>query len=576
MRPGHMVGVMLAVICQSHCTSPSTAAREQARTVSAAPGQPGSTGAGQEMAAERRGRAFALLRAKKYPEALECFDLVLASNPGDAGIHYGKANVLALMGRKAAAVDSLRQALAAGFTEVVRLIQDPGMLELRGEAAFQAILAAFEVVLAEEQAPRLENIQRILAEPRFHPFIPRLLPRYCSRDLTEKTRSLLENQDSRLVRVAIVSLLHQNADDETTRSRIQALLSSADVEVREVAAEYFLWHGGESDRGALAGAIAMEQDPFVLASERAALELIGTRARWASPPTAHQPLPKETSHREALRLLRARSTAEVLQQVAEFYRLAWPFDPKLMYGGMNADATLLAEQHDRFNLAAAMFGFSRKPSPGQGDSSAVLPTALSFMAPVRNYFHPGRQSFGATMGAGGPFAHAVHCGDDVAWQADEAPVVAVADGIVRLVSLTYSWGFLVVVEHRLPMQEGYACSLYAHLAPSLSVATGQVVRKGQRIGSVGRSYTWENGGYLAHLHFGLHRGPYLQSRPSGDASPQGPAPRPGSDPIRLPAEPEAFWITGYLRPARWAAGRHGWENPQAFIGKRLEAGGDSK
>ena len=106
-----------------------------------------------------------------------------------------------------------------------------------------------------------------------------------------------------------------------------------------------------------------------------------------------------------------------------------------------------------------------------------------------------------------------------------------------------SFGGLVILEHRDRDGEPF-CSLYAHLSPFLCVEEGAPVEKGEKIGSLGRSYTFENGGYRAHLHFGIHRGPY------GNGN----------------------WVTGYLRPERFQKGDHGWVDPQAFVRERFPSG----
>lgn len=36
------------------------------------------------------------------------------------------------------------------------------------------------------------------------------------------------------------------------------------------------------------------------------------------------------------------------------------------------------------------------------------------------------------------------------------------------------------------------------------------MKRGQRIGSIGKDRSEENGRYPVHLHFGIHRGPYFQ------------------------------------------------------------------
>ncbi len=77
------------------------------------------------------------------------------------------------------------------------------------------------------------------------------------------------------------------------------------------------------------------------------------------------------------------------------------------------------------------------------------------------------------------------------------PVYAAARGLV-VYSGTPSgdWGNVVIVAHRLPGQKAIIQTLYAHL-DKRDVSPGQLVSRGQRLGSIGTA----NGHYLAHLHF---------------------------------------------------------------------------
>lgn len=114
-----------------------------------------------------------------------------------------------------------------------------------------------------------------------------------------------------------------------------------------------------------------------------------------------------------------------------------------------------------------------------------------------------RSSFGGKSG---------HAGEDMAWFREGCSVYAVADGLVRLVQgAGGNWGFFVLIEHRLENGE-YVCSVYGHLSFDLLVKPGDIVKRGQRIGTVGLSCSVENGGYGAHLHFGLANGPFRKPR----------------------------------------------------------------
>jgi len=114
-----------------------------------------------------------------------------------------------------------------------------------------------------------------------------------------------------------------------------------------------------------------------------------------------------------------------------------------------------------------------------------------------------RHSFGGKSG---------HAGEDMAWFREGASVYAAGDGLVRMIQgAGGNWGFLVLIEHRLADGD-YLSSVYGHLGWDILVKEGEVVKKGQKIGTVGLSCSVENGGYGAHLHFGLADGPFRKPR----------------------------------------------------------------
>jgi len=104
-----------------------------------------------------------------------------------------------------------------------------------------------------------------------------------------------------------------------------------------------------------------------------------------------------------------------------------------------------------------------------------------------------------------------HVGDDCGWFREGTSVFAIGNGIVRLIHHSPDWGFLIVVEHKL-IDGTYICSLYGHLSREIYVKEGDIVKRGDKIGTIGLSYSIENGGYGAHLHFGISKGPFFKSR----------------------------------------------------------------
>jgi len=85
-----------------------------------------------------------------------------------------------------------------------------------------------------------------------------------------------------------------------------------------------------------------------------------------------------------------------------------------------------------------------------------------------------------------------------------APVYTIGDGVVTYAEDAKGrWGKNVIVRHafRDPKSGKVLCcqTLYSHLH-DISVELGQLVRRGERVGSIGTG----NGQFPAHLHFELH------------------------------------------------------------------------
>ena len=421
----------------------------------------------------------------------------------------------------------------------------PGLLEANN---YKLAVPVFE--LAEQKQPDVQRLKKMMAIPDFHKVMERYLPRYYSPELTAATLLLLDSPDQTARRAAIVGLVQQNAAAPEVRSRLAGLLGDAGADIREASAEYLLWHGTAGELPGLEKAIEVEKDAYAPAAMRAAAATIAARVLVkvsATPPAdkdaGDRPVPAD--YREALLLLRARPDFRSRELVREVFRTKEPFEPINIYAGREPEAAFAGPRILRMRLTGRLFGFCNEGGTMDAERPATLPVAGSLMPPVRDYFDPARRSFGLEMSddPDQTFSSSVHVGDDVAWFKDQRTVVAIGDGVVRRVSHSPSWGHIVIVEHRLPGKDSWCCSLYAHLSPAIGVSPGEAVRKGQRIGSTGRSRTWENGGYWSHLHFGIHQGAY----------------------------DGGHWICGYISRDDWKGGRRGWLDPQKFIKERLEA-----
>lgn len=162
-----------------------------------------------------------------------------------------------------------------------------------------------------------------------------------------------------------------------------------------------------------------------------------------------------------------------------------------------------------------------------------------FVFPCERYekgLENGRGNFGLHVTAkDSPFANSWHLAEDV-WLPAGTEVRAIADGVVKYSAFSPTWtdakggvhwnlGNVIVIEHVLdpPLAATVEangaklesiCSLHVHLAADRRVQAGERVTRGQVIGRIGKDKSEENGRYPAHLHFGLHRGPYVQIPPA--------------------------------------------------------------
>lgn len=136
----------------------------------------------------------------------------------------------------------------------------------------------------------------------------------------------------------------------------------------------------------------------------------------------------------------------------------------------------------------------------------TLPLAVRFDMPM------GSQHGALTYNAR-PFRISRHLGDDLNGIGGENsdlgdPVFAAGMGRVVYTGMPGAgWGKMIIVAHRLPANDEagpVVQTMYAHLDEIL-VKPGQVVQRGEKIGTVGTG----EGAYLAHLHFEVRQGPYI-------------------------------------------------------------------
>ncbi len=147
---------------------------------------------------------------------------------------------------------------------------------------------------------------------------------------------------------------------------------------------------------------------------------------------------------------------------------------------------------------------------------AALPgTALAYET-AHDFRYPldaGGWYLGQSFGAWNTGRNAYHLAEDLLPLDGRAelPVYAPANGYVRHSGYQSGYGYVLVIEHRLP-DNTYVCSVLGHLKAANLVPRGAEVVKGQLVGRISANYV-ENGGYpFSHLHFGIRSGPYSTTR----------------------------------------------------------------
>lgn len=440
---------------------------------------------------------------------------------------------------------------------------------------------------AEADAPDAARILLGLSQKDMLTATTTWLPRHLSPDLGTATRALLENKDPAVQAAAISGLISQWDDDAGVRSRVGKLLTSSNAAVRGRAAEYFCWMGVPEDYRTLTKCAALEKDRHALAAMTAAAAAIKHRHEvFQAGPAAALAVDTETTtaiYQSLAKALIDHPTRDTRRAVISKLRTVEKFEPITRYSARLEHS----ERGDALiRLHRLLAGYPPESSPpGTEDPlPAAPPVSRTLIPPVRDYLDAGRKSWGILIegGADVPFAGKRHVGDDAAWLRDQETVVAIGPGIVRRAETgVQSWGGIVIVEHA-DGKGGRFCSLYGHLGPLICVKPGQVVAQGEKLGAVGISLTHTNGGYMAHIHFGIHRSAWLLPDKVGeklvvsgnqgedlavtitavnDLTAEGK--RGDGSSIRIPRE--ADWSCGYVKPAEFESSTRRWVDPQEFI-----------
>lgn len=153
--------------------------------------------------------------------------------------------------------------------------------------------------------------------------------------------------------------------------------------------------------------------------------------------------------------------------------------------------------------------------PFDADFVRMSPIEIAALPVAVRFDHPMGSQNGALIYNAQPFRITRHLGDDLNGIGGENsdlgdPVFAAGAGKVVYSGVPGpGWGNVIIIAHRVPEAddpEGFAIyqTMYAHLEKRLA-QVDQIVQRGDQIGTVGTA----NGRYLAHLHFEVRAGPYV-------------------------------------------------------------------
>ncbi len=446
-------------------------------------------------------------------------------------------------------------------------------------------VAAFALHHVESERPDLARTRGAIADPvRCHAVAPHL-PRYHAPDLIDAVRDLAVAPFPETRCGALVALIHLNADDLATRRLIFDRVTGGPPAEADLAADYLLWHAAPEDRSRLETLVVDQGDPLLASGLAAALTALARRPDRR--PCRVGPCRPPPADGKTGAFTTAAHPSHDPAAAWHTYRCSDDMEPHWAFRGAGPPADLVAERRARHALQARLFAMPQAGGGPTSDVSSPVPPPDRYAVPVRGYALSGESNYGRTVpdGAVEGFIGLVHVGDDIAWRQPHAPVFSVAVGVVRLVTWIDTWGTLVVIEHR-DWDGAPVCSLYGHLSPFVCVRAGDGVCAGTKIGAVGRSYTVENGGYEAHLHFALHAGRFVQPPAVGsviDLRYRGSLRRARvlrADGERTEASVVVHsvrhvvvkmtsWTAGYVSRAWWDAGDHGWLEPTRWLAARV-------
>ncbi|WP_102264361.1 murein hydrolase activator EnvC family protein [Mesobacillus jeotgali] len=159
---------------------------------------------------------------------------------------------------------------------------------------------------------------------------------------------------------------------------------------------------------------------------------------------------------------------------------------------------------ERQRKAAAAAAAAKKNNGGGSSTTAPDPEPVAAEPPASSGMLQMPANGRITSGIGQRWG-TFHAGIDIANRSANVPIVAAADGVVIRSYYSSSYGNAIFIAHSINGQT--YTTVYAHMS-NRKVSNGQVVSRGQRIGTMGNT----GQSYGQHLHFELHKGSWNASK----------------------------------------------------------------
>lgn len=111
-----------------------------------------------------RQKAIEFLRAKKYEEAISVYQQILQENPNDEIALYNTACAYSLWKKKEEAVEYLKKAVEAGFTDFEHIESDPDLKNIRRHSEYRKLIRQKDEIIENAAKKKIEQLKKEFGE----------------------------------------------------------------------------------------------------------------------------------------------------------------------------------------------------------------------------------------------------------------------------------------------------------------------------------------------------------------------------------------------------------------------------